>query len=187
MQTNIDFIRGKAIEILNTLSDSEIEKQFSSALKDSQGSCTIMHVKTGKLFPRYVRNISISDEFATQVFYRHSLRKISGVLSTYAHSTIDQVQKSRAEEYINIYKNVENVYNNRKDDETFDELVAKSTHIIISSIEFTKETKTCIPHRYFVPLEVTSILTIKSLPEIKAKRLEMASNRIKNYTMKKDV
>ena len=187
MQTNIDFIRRKAIEILNTLTDSEIDKLFSSAQKDSNGGCTIMHVKTGKLFPRYVRDISISDEFASQVFYRYSLKNVSGILSTYTHATIDQVQKSRAEEYINIYKNIENVYNNKKDDDDFDSLVEKTAHIIFSSIEFSKETKAHIPHRYFTPLDVTSILCIKSLPEIKAKRLEMISNKIKNYTMKKDV
>ena len=187
MQTNINPIRSKAIEILNKLTDNEIDIQYGSALKDSKGGCSIMRTKSGKLFPRFVRDISINDEFASQVFYRHSLKRLCGVLNVYAQTTPDLIQKTRAEEYLNMYKNIENVYSNKKDDESFDMLVERTVQIMFSSITFSKEYHETIPFRYYRPIEVTSILDIKKLPEINAKRLEMASNRIKNYTMKKDV
>ena len=187
MHTNENYIKSKALEIISKLSDDQIDRTYGSALKDSEGACTISHVKTGKFFPRYTRKIEISDEYAKQIFYRYSLKNINGILRAYSASSIDAVQKSRAEEYLNVYKNIENVYSNKNDDENFDFLVQRAVHSIFSSLDFSKECDINIPHRYLRPIETTTILNIKTLPEIKAKRLTAVSNRIKSYSMKKDV
>jgi hypothetical protein len=188
MQDKDTYMLTKALEILEQLSDGEIDRLYGSALKDAEGSCLLLNIKTGKLFPRYKREISISNEYATQVFYRHALKSMSGLLSTYAQSTIDSVQRARAEEYLNIYKNIEHVYSNKKDDENFDAMVQRAAQIMVSSLETTKETNVSIAQsRYVWPIKTTSILDIKKLPDIREKRLESISNRVKNYTMKKDV
>ena len=188
MQDKNSLMLTKAVEILEQLSDSEIDRLYGSALKDGEGNCLLLNIKTGKLFPRYKREISISDEYASQVFYRHSLKSISGLLIRYTQSTIDPIQKERAEEYLNIYKNIEHIYNNKKDDLNFDAMVQRAAQIIFSSLEFSKEkTSSSIPNRYIWPVKTTTILDIKKLPDIKGKRLESIANRINGYTMKKDV
>lgn len=188
MHENDTYMLTKALKILEQLSDGEIDRLYGSALKDAEGSCLLLNIKTGRLFPRYRREINISNEYASQVFYRHSLKSINGLLTTYTQSAIDATQRSRAEEYLNIYKNIENVYSNKKDDANFDALVQRAAQLIFSSIEFSKPThSSVIPLRHVGPVETTCILDIQRMPDIKAKRLESISNRIKGYTIKKDV
>ena len=134
-----DYMRNKSREILNSLSDKEIDLSYGSALKDNGGLKNIKTTQRILFITHTKRTLEIDDDYASQVFHRYTLKQINNLLQNYINSTAFPVQKYRAEEYANIIKNIERVYSSRKDDEVFDSLVRRVTYIMFSSLSLSKE------------------------------------------------
>ena len=162
-----NYIRTKSYNVLDALSDKDIEIQYGSYLKDN-GGLTIIKKQTRRFFVTHTeRRLEISDEYASQVFYRYTIKQFNRILQRHISQTAYPLQKARAEEYSNILKNIEIVYNNRKDTESFDSLVKRTLTIMLSSLELTKEKNE--PSGLSRDLENAYILEIRSMAEIKNK------------------
>lgn len=180
-----DYMRNKAKEILDNLSDKEIDLSYGSALKDNGGLKNIKTTQRILFITHTKRTLEIDDDYASQVFHRYTLKQINALLQNYINCTAFPVQKHRAEEYSNIIKNIERVYSSRKDDELFDSLVRRVTYIIFSSLSLSKEKGEEQTTGITRDLSKVSILEITKLAELKEKRLLVAAEKIQGYTFGK--
>jgi len=187
MDTNgtMNYMRSKAKELLEPLSDKKIDLTYGSSLKENGGLNSIKTVQKVLFITHTTRRLEISDDYASQVFYRYTLKQINALLQQYINNTVYPVQKSRAENYSNIIKNIERVYSSRKDDETFDLLVRRATFIIFSSLSLSKERDEETSAGLTRDLSKTSILDITKLADLKEKRLQITADKIQSYTVAK--
>lgn len=179
-----NYMRSKSQEILNSLSDKEIDLTYGSSLKDNGGLTNTKIVERRFFVTHTKRTLELSDEYASQVFHRYTLKEINNLLQNYIKSTPYPIQKSRAEEYSNIIKNIERVYSSKKDDEAFDLLVRRVTFIVFSSLSLSKE-KEEQAVGLTRDLSKATILDITRLADLKEKRLQIASGKIQEYTFSK--
>ena len=179
------YIRSKAREILENLTNNEIEKCYSSHLKEYGGFLPFKLVKKG-VFSRNGRYLDISDEYASQVFYRYTLKEICALLNVYKSVPLDDDQIIKTEEYINLYKNVENIYNRKKDDSSFDEMVKDAVNIILSSLKFNSEKEINLDAVNTHSFKTLEIASIKDLSDVKKQKFSLINERIKIY-LKNDI
>ena len=175
-------LKERALEILGDLSDKDIEKYYSSYLSENGGLSITTSKSKGALFFKRNRTLEVTDEFSRQVFYRYTLKKINELLSEFTIRSSSSEQIEKAESFINIYKNVERVYNNRKDNSDFDSYVRRITHLIYSSLVI-EEDDSLIHVKSMHNIGAVSIKRIMLMPSFKEQKFKDLSALIKNSTM----
>ncbi len=179
---NQDYLVGKAIEILSKLSPKDIEKYYGSHAKDC-GELSI--TKERKFLFKQEKSINITDNYARQVFYRYTLRNVNNLLNSYIQENEDFTQTRKAELYINIYKNIELVYNNKRDDDDFDKAIKKITCLIVNSLELEKSRVSYSQVGIIYGQDYSKITYIKPLTIKKQVEFKNLEEFIQKYTLSK--